>query len=36
MSETSSAAPLVGVVMGSKSDLAVMEATVEILREFGA
>ena len=35
MSETSSAAPLVGVVMGSKSDLAVMEATVEILREFG-
>ena len=35
MSETSAGAPLVGVVMGSKSDLAVMEATVEILREFG-
>jgi 5-(carboxyamino)imidazole ribonucleotide mutase len=28
-------APLVGVVMGSKSDLAVMEAAVEMLREFG-
>jgi 5-(carboxyamino)imidazole ribonucleotide mutase len=28
-------APLVGVVMGSKSDLAVMEAAVEVLREFG-
>jgi len=26
---------LVGVVMGSKSDFAVMEATVEVLREFG-
>jgi 5-(carboxyamino)imidazole ribonucleotide mutase len=26
---------LVGVVMGSKSDLAVMEAAVEVLREFG-
>lgn len=35
MSETSAAAPLVGVVMGSKSDLAVMEAAVEMLREFG-
>jgi len=35
MSETSGLAPLVGVVMGSKSDLAVMEAAVEVLREFG-
>ena len=35
MSETSGLAPLVGVVMGSKSDLAVMEAAVEMLREFG-
>jgi 5-(carboxyamino)imidazole ribonucleotide mutase len=35
MSETGSNAPLVGVVMGSKSDLAVMETAVEILREFG-
>jgi 5-(carboxyamino)imidazole ribonucleotide mutase len=35
MSETGSIAPLVGVVMGSKSDLAVMETAVEILREFG-
>ena len=35
MSETSALAPLVGVVMGSKSDLAVMEASVEMLREFG-
>ena len=35
MSETSAVAPLVGVVMGSKSDLAVMEAAVEMLREFG-
>ena len=26
--------PLIGVVMGSKSDLAVMEAAVEVLREF--
>jgi len=26
---------MVGVVMGSKSDLAVMEAAVELLREFG-
>jgi 5-(carboxyamino)imidazole ribonucleotide mutase len=34
MSETSAVAPLVGVVMGSKSDLAVMEAAVEMLREF--
>jgi 5-(carboxyamino)imidazole ribonucleotide mutase len=27
--------PLVGVVMGSRSDYAVMKAAVEILREFG-
>ena len=27
--------PLIGVVMGSKSDLAVMDAAREILREFG-
>jgi len=27
--------PLIGVVMGSKSDFAVMEAAVEVLREFG-
>ena len=26
---------LVGVVMGSKSDYAVMEAAVDVLREFG-
>ena len=30
MSETSGLAPLVGVVMGSKSDLAVMEAAVVV------
>jgi 5-(carboxyamino)imidazole ribonucleotide mutase len=30
-----STAPLIGVVMGSKSDFAVMEAAVEMLREFG-
>jgi 5-(carboxyamino)imidazole ribonucleotide mutase len=35
MSETSAGAPLIGVVMGSKSDFAVMEAAVEMLREFG-
>jgi 5-(carboxyamino)imidazole ribonucleotide mutase len=29
------ATPLVGVVMGSKSDFAVMQAAVEILHEFG-
>jgi 5-(carboxyamino)imidazole ribonucleotide mutase len=29
------AMPLVGVVMGSRSDYAVMKAAVEILREFG-
>src|SRR5579884_198623 len=30
-----SARPLVGVIMGSKSDYATMRAAVEILREFG-
>ncbi|MFC5864398.1 5-(carboxyamino)imidazole ribonucleotide mutase [Acidicapsa dinghuensis] len=35
MSDGRNAAPLVGVVMGSKSDYAVMEAAVEVLREFG-
>jgi 5-(carboxyamino)imidazole ribonucleotide mutase len=35
MSESRAAGPLVGVVMGSKSDYAVMEAAVEMLREFG-
>ena len=30
-----SASPLVGVVMGSKSDYEVMAAAVEVLREFG-
>jgi len=34
MSELQAVTPLVGVVMGSKSDLAVMEAAVEVLREF--
>ena len=29
------AKPLVGVVMGSRSDYAVMKAAVEVLREFG-
>jgi 5-(carboxyamino)imidazole ribonucleotide mutase len=29
------ALPLVGVVMGSRSDYAVMKAAVEVLREFG-
>jgi 5-(carboxyamino)imidazole ribonucleotide mutase len=28
-------APLVGVIMGSKSDYAVMRAAVDVLREFG-
>jgi 5-(carboxyamino)imidazole ribonucleotide mutase len=35
MSDERAVTPLVGVVMGSKSDLAVMEAAVEVLREFG-
>jgi 5-(carboxyamino)imidazole ribonucleotide mutase len=30
-----SVTPLVGVIMGSKSDYAVMRAAVEVLREFG-
>jgi 5-(carboxyamino)imidazole ribonucleotide mutase len=30
-----SAKPLVGIVMGSRSDYAVMRAAVEVLREFG-
>jgi len=35
MSESTLAGPLVGVVMGSKSDYEVMAAAVEVLREFG-
>jgi 5-(carboxyamino)imidazole ribonucleotide mutase len=35
MSESTSAGPLVGVVMGSKSDYEVMAAAMEMLREFG-
>ena len=35
MSEIGTAGPLVGVVMGSKSDYEVMAAAVEVLREFG-
>jgi 5-(carboxyamino)imidazole ribonucleotide mutase len=35
MSEMSADVPLIGVVMGSKSDFAVMEAAAEMLREFG-
>jgi 5-(carboxyamino)imidazole ribonucleotide mutase len=35
MTEMALSAPLVGVVMGSKSDYSVMEPAVEILREFG-
>jgi 5-(carboxyamino)imidazole ribonucleotide mutase len=35
MSEKVSTRPLVGVVMGSKSDYAVMSAAIEVLREFG-
>jgi 5-(carboxyamino)imidazole ribonucleotide mutase len=31
----SSTSPLVGVIMGSKNDFAVMRAAVEVLREFG-
>jgi 5-(carboxyamino)imidazole ribonucleotide mutase len=30
-----SSAPLVGVIMGSKSDFAVMQVAVDLLREFG-
>lgn len=35
MSAVSSTSPLVGVIMGSKNDFAVMRAAVEVLREFG-
>jgi 5-(carboxyamino)imidazole ribonucleotide mutase len=35
MSAEGSATPLVGVIMGSKSDYVVMRAAVEVLREFG-
>ncbi|WP_263355804.1 5-(carboxyamino)imidazole ribonucleotide mutase [Acidicapsa ligni] len=35
MSESTAIGPLVGVVMGSKSDYEVMVAAVEMLREFG-
>jgi 5-(carboxyamino)imidazole ribonucleotide mutase len=35
MDEMDLATPLVGVVMGSKSDYEVMVAAVEVLREFG-
>lgn len=35
MSDEAQPAPLVGVIMGSKSDYAVMRAAVEMLREFG-
>lgn len=35
MSESSASAPLIGVVMGSKSDYEVMSAAVDLLREFG-
>src|ERR1035441_10882551 len=35
MPAASKTAPLVGVIMGSKNDYAVMRAAVDILREFG-
>ena len=35
MPSEAAAAPLVGVIMGSKSDYATMKSAVEILREFG-
>jgi 5-(carboxyamino)imidazole ribonucleotide mutase len=35
MSESGIGSPLVGVVMGSKSDYEVMSAAVEVLHEFG-
>ena len=35
MADGTTATPLVGVVMGSKSDYAVMGAAVRVLREFG-
>jgi 5-(carboxyamino)imidazole ribonucleotide mutase len=35
MSSESNPTPLVGVIMGSKSDYSAMRAAVEVLREFG-
>ncbi len=35
MSAEGSSTPLVGVIMGSKNDYAVMRAAVDVLREFG-
>jgi 5-(carboxyamino)imidazole ribonucleotide mutase len=35
MPSASNSAPLVGVIMGSRNDYAVMRAAVEVLREFG-
>jgi 5-(carboxyamino)imidazole ribonucleotide mutase len=35
MPQASHSAPLVGVIMGSRNDYAVMRAAVEVLREFG-
>ena len=35
MAEVAKATPLVGVVMGSKSDYSVMGAAVRVLQEFG-
>jgi 5-(carboxyamino)imidazole ribonucleotide mutase len=35
MPAESKTGPVVGVIMGSRSDLAVMSATVDVLREFG-
>lgn len=35
MPATSKTTPLIGVIMGSRNDYAVMRAAVEVLREFG-
>lgn len=35
MATTQEASPLVGIIMGSKSDLETFKASVEILKEFG-
>src|SRR6476619_8260626 len=35
MAEKSSAAPLVGIIMGSKSDWETMQAAADVLTEFG-
>jgi len=35
MSDSTNAAPLVGVIMGSDSDFSVMSDAVQVLREFG-